>query len=100
MLLVLCLVYCIDVVDMESDDEDIILLWWLKKIWERRRRRIFWIHPLINSAQNSYIVARELIRDPDKFQFYYRMKKETFDVLLHLVGPFLAVVLGKTCHKY
>ena len=96
----LCLVYCIDVVDMESDDEDIILLWWPRRRRERRRRRRFWIHPLIKSAQSIYIVARELIRDPDKFPFYKKMKKETFDILLHLVGPFLAVVLGKTCHKY
>lgn len=73
---------------MDSGEEDIILIWWLRR---RRRRRIrrFWIHPLINPTHSSYIVARELNRDPEKFQAYYRMKKETFDVLVHLVGPSL-----------
>ncbi|XKL67285.1 hypothetical protein PGB90_002776 [Kerria lacca] len=83
--------YCLDkeFMDMASDDKDVILLWWLRRRRKRRSGRRFWIHPLINPMQSSYIVVRELNRDLDKFQFYCRMIKETFDVLLHLVGPSL-----------
>ncbi len=49
-------------IHMESDDEEVIPLWWLRRIKKRRR---FWIHPLINSAQSNYMVAKDLNGDPD-----------------------------------
>lgn len=56
---------------MSPDDENVLMLyWWLRKKSKRR----YWIHPLLKDKQHcSYVVAKELTADEDKFQSFYRM---------------------------
>ncbi|CAI6367414.1 unnamed protein product [Macrosiphum euphorbiae] len=71
---------------MSSDDEDVFMLyWWLRN---KKKKRRYWIHPLLKDKQHSsYVVAKELTADEDKFQSFYRMSQVAFHRLVQSVGP-------------
>ena len=49
-----------------------------------------WIHPYLKEnadTHSAYIVSQQLEMHPQKFQNFYRMKKETFKVLVDVMKP-------------
>lgn len=68
-----------------SSNEMEVLYWWRRN---KKRKHMFWIHPLIQDRQySSYLVAKELSSDEEKFQNFYRMSQLAFHWLMRLVGP-------------
>lgn len=55
----------------------------------RRNRYVrYWVHPYNDgcSTKGNFEVAKQLVDDVEKFQSYYRMLPNTFNLLLELVG--------------
>lgn len=69
---------------MLSEDEDVFLLyWWL---FNKKRKRRYWIHLFLKDKQHSsYVVAKELTADEDKFRSFYRMSRGSSHRLVQLV---------------
>ncbi|PNF17663.1 hypothetical protein B7P43_G07338 [Cryptotermes secundus] len=61
---------------------------WLKL---RRRKKRKWICDFNESCaqRGAYVLARDLLNDPVKFQSYYRMSPESYKELLQRVSPLL-----------
>jgi hypothetical protein len=68
-----------------SSEEDILMYTWLKS---RKRRKRKWIHDFNESCaqHGAYVLARDLLNDPVKFQSYYRMSPESYKELLQRVS--------------
>jgi len=78
---------------MSSDDEEVLhavnLVNILNAQGGQKRVHNYWVHPFWRQNCNdrgAYAVFKDL-EDDDRFQSFYRMKKETFELLIQLVGP-------------
>lgn len=74
---------------MSSSDENALAIVNLININKNRTKRRHWIHPYwkYRQSHSGFNVFKELHQYPDKFQSFYRMKKETFDLLLTKLRP-------------
>lgn len=71
-----------------SDDDNYIALNWYYR--NRKNKKIkYWIYPQIENNVNCriFVAADELMQDNVKFKSFYRMSKESFNVLVEKVGP-------------
>lgn len=71
-----------------EDDEFCIVSYWYRQRKIKKKRK-YWIHPYIQNNINCriFVAANELMQDDVKFQSFYRMKKESFNLLVEKVGP-------------
>lgn len=74
---------------MSSSDEELIIIaaaYYRKK--QRSNSKRFWINPYFEKRLScgSYNVMKDM-EDEEKFRSFYRMKRETFQELVKLVGP-------------
>lgn len=75
---------------MSSSEEDILTFVNLININQNRpKRKKYWIHPYwkYKKSCGAFNLFKELNMYPDRFQSFYRMKKETFDVLCRKIKP-------------
>ena len=75
-----------------SDEKVIVALIGAIVARRRRKRKRYWIHPYLKDnveAHSVYVVAKQLKLDEEKFQLFYRMRKETFCHLVTTVSPLL-----------
>lgn len=75
-----------------SDDEDTVALLSLININNReRRQRRFWVHPFwrenMKNKKGAFSVFKELNMYPERFQSFYRMRRETFNFLMEKIAP-------------
>jgi len=72
-----------------EDDDAIALYWYYQNHKKRKTKRRYWVHPYIQNNINCriFVAANELIQDDVKFQSFYRMSKESFNLLVEKVGP-------------
>lgn len=62
--------------------------WWFRN---KKKKLRYWIYPLLKDKQHSsYVVAKELTADEDKFQSFYRMSQVAFHRLVQLVEPHIS----------
>jgi hypothetical protein len=74
--------------DAEDHEDELLLLLLLHR--RLRRRRTVWIHPILRRRQQLgefHRLVQELRLDEQRFFQYFRMTPETFENLLHIVGP-------------
>ncbi|XP_066999876.2 putative nuclease HARBI1 [Anabrus simplex] len=81
--------YALSAVNMASSSEDDVLLYMWLKLRNKRKRK--WIHDFnMSCAQHgAYTLAHDLLKDPVKFQSYYRMYPESYTELLQKISPLL-----------
>lgn len=74
---------------MSSSDESVLAVVNLININKNRSKRRHWIHPYWKHRQSygGFNVFRELHKYPEKFQCFYRMKEETFQLLFTKLRP-------------
>ena len=77
-----------------SEDEDLLAVVNLINMNQNYPKRRYWIHPFYKKRQRNsgFSVFKELNIYPERFQAFYRMKKETFDVLVRKVVPMPGLV--------
>jgi hypothetical protein len=76
--------------DAEDYEDELLLLLLLHR--RLRRRRTVWIHPILRRRHAQQLgefhrLVQELRLDEQRFFQYFRMTPETFENLLHIVGP-------------
>ena len=56
--------------------------------YERKKRR-YWVHPYLRvmNEKGAFNVFKELNMYPERFQGFYRMLRETFDLLVQKIMP-------------
>ena len=72
-----------------EDDDVIVALIGAVVARRRRKRKRCWIHPYLKEnveAHSAYAVAKQLELHEEKFQQFYRMRKETFRHLVTIVS--------------
>ena len=72
----------------DTEEELLLLLLVYRRCWPLRRRT--WVHEIIRKRQELgefHRLVQELRLDQQIFLQYFRMTPETFDNLLHVVGP-------------
>jgi hypothetical protein len=72
----------------DTEEELLLLLLVYRRCWPLRRRT--WVHEIIRKRQELgefHRLVQELRLDQQRFLQYFRMTPETFDNLLHVVGP-------------
>lgn len=72
-----------------SEDEDVLAFVNMININQNRTKRRYWVHPFWKKSQtkSGFSVFKELNMYPERFQSFYRMKRETFEVLVRKVRP-------------
>ena len=81
--------------DQDVDDDIIIMYWWLRyqnrQRQRQRRRHRYWVHELYEGRQQHgeyyRLVTRELEADDQLFFKYFRMSREQFTYISHMVCP-------------
>ena len=74
--------------DAEDYEDELLLPLMLHR--RLRRRRTVWIHPILGQMQQLgefHRLVHELRLDEQRFFQSFRMRPETFENLLHIVGP-------------
>ena len=73
----------------DTEEELLSLLLVYRRCWLLRRRT--WVHKIIRKRQELGEFHRQFVQelrlDQQRFLQYFRMTPETFDNLLHVVGP-------------
>ncbi|KAF0728940.1 protein ALP1-like [Aphis craccivora] len=75
---------------MSSDEEDALCSLNLLNILNTNTKKVrnYWVHPFLLDncrGRSAFSVFKDL-EDSDRFQSSYRMEKNTFDMLVELVG--------------
>jgi len=78
-----------------SEDDDFIALYSYYRNRKNKKRR-YWIHPYIqkNVDCHIFVAVNKLMQDNVKFQSFYHMSKECFNILVEKVGQ--AIEKNKT----
>lgn len=73
-----------------SEDEEDIIAYFLRRR-QRRIRRKYWCHPYIerNIRTRLFVAAEQLKETDSKFIAFYRMSKESYVELVHMLAPSL-----------
>lgn len=79
---------------LADEGEMIMVLYYIWKKMEnskkKRKRRSMWVRELFLHREQEgefFVLYPKLLRDPEKFQNYYRMTKECFEKLVFLIKP-------------
>lgn len=72
-----------------SEDEDVLSILNVNNINKQLPKREYWVHPYWKEMQghSGFNVFKELNMYPKKFQSFYRMRKESFELLISKIGP-------------
>ena len=76
---------------MSSDEDDLDFLIIINVVNENNANRKYWVHPFRKKnceTRGAFSLFNEL-SDERRFQSFYRMKIETYNKLLQLIGPII-----------
>lgn len=76
---------------MSSDEDDLDFLNIINVVNENHAKRKYWVHPFWKKnceTRGAFSLFNEL-SDERRFQSFYRMKIETYNKLLQLIGPII-----------
>lgn len=71
-----------------SSDDDVVVTYYYNYYRQRKIKRI-WCHPYIekNIHCRLFVAAKELEQSDSKFIAFYRMTKESYQLLIDIVSP-------------
>ncbi|KAG8239868.1 hypothetical protein J437_LFUL018979 [Ladona fulva] len=70
---------------MELEGDSLMAMLLIRRKKRRNRRRRFWVNPLVLERRNRglfHTLFDDLLQDDEKFFWYFRMSKSTFEELL------------------
>jgi len=73
-----------------SSDDDLVVAYYYNYYRHRKIKRM-WCHPYIekNIHCRLFVAAKELEKSDSKFIAFYRMSKESYQLLINIVSPFI-----------
>ena len=79
------------VLKMSSSEEEALVVALYRNRRRRRHNRSFWVHPYITNNVNkaAFVCARELQEHESRFKLFYRMSKNSFNILADAVRPLI-----------
>lgn len=78
---------------MNFNEEALLLLLLERRRQKKRKKRKFWVHPIVEDRVKfgQYQTLYHKLRNyPDKFFQFLRMSVNSFDELLHTIGPIIS----------
>ena len=59
------------------------------KMCDKKIQRRYWVHPMLTEREDygafHTLIQKQIMKDDKKFEKYFRMKKETFNKMLHIL---------------
>ena len=79
-------------IEQEQDDDDLLLALMVGTLKKKRQHR-WWVHPINRKRKRDgtyyHLVKEDLMKYGEKFREYFRLTREQFDQLHHLLEPLI-----------